>query len=947
MLTESHSWHPLRIILGALLINLFMTALVGLILYQSYQQYQSDAEKMTQVFAHILEESLAGMIEKIDMSLLAVSDEVNRQYEGGTLHAEPLNTFINRHQARLPEIDSLRVADEYGIIKYGHGIPAGSRVDINDRQHFTYFQTHNDGKLFVSGPIFTRINKNWVLPVSRRLSHPDGSFAGIVYALISLEKISEMFSHLDAGQHGIVNLRDSNMNIIVRYPEPSATQEAIGKSTLSPPLIALLAAGLQSGTYRVPGVLDNVERTFSYRKISIHPLYVTVGFAGVDYLAEWDDFSKKLAAMLGVFMLLTVSSAWLIWRGEKRRHEAVQALQLLNRDFVILLENTTDFIYFKDQHSRIRFCSQTLAAITGYQSWREMIGRHDTEIFPEDTARIYSEEELPVFHEGRPILNRIDPYYDAQGKQGWVSTNKWPVFAEDGKTVVGIFGISRDVSEYQRAELSLRLSEARYRATFDHAAVGIARVSIEGVFLEINKVFCNIIGYTQDEVLSQHFSFQQISAPEDLTDDIANVQALLSGEREHYEMEKRYLHKSGTPVWVYLSVALLRDAGGVAECFISSVVDITRRKRVEARLQESEVHLRTIIDNEPDCINIVDAQGLLIQMNPAGLAMIEAEQLEQVAGHPVLELIVPEYREAFAQMHQRVLAGEAMRLKFEVMGLKGGRRLLETHAVPMQEHGQWVQLAVARDVTERQKTEDALQRSNADLERFAYSISHDMRQPLRAISGHLQLLQRSLKGRLDEDDRINMDFALDGAKRMDSMIVSLLDYSRVGRKTAAMQWMDSRVSLDEALGFLSPLIEELSADVRCLGVWPQVFASRDELTRLFQNLIGNAIKFHESGKSPRVEVISVVEENLWRVSVQDEGVGIDPQQMDRLFQFFSRLQSRARFEGTGMGLALCRRIADHHHGRIWAESAGEGCGSKFVFELPVGADPSCPTPQAC
>ncbi|OFY98598.1 MAG: hypothetical protein A2070_14790 [Bdellovibrionales bacterium GWC1_52_8] len=127
-------------------------------------------------------------------------------------------------------------------------------------------------------------------------------------------------------------------------------------------------------------------------------------------------------------------------------------LKELYRDFQTILETTTDFIYFKDKDSRIRFCSQTLARICGFQHWREMIGKHDFEIFPPDTAKIYYEEELPVFQEGKPLINKVDPYYDAEGARRWVNTNKWPVFGEDGKTVIGIFGISRDITDQKAAE---------------------------------------------------------------------------------------------------------------------------------------------------------------------------------------------------------------------------------------------------------------------------------------------------------------------------------------------------------------------------------------------------------------------------------------------------------------------------------------------------------------
>lgn len=237
----------------------------------------------------------------------------------------------------------------------------------------------------------------------------------------------------------------------------------------------------------------------------------------------------------------------------------------------------------------------------------------------------------------------------------------------------------------------------------------------------------------------------------------------------------------------------------------------------------------------------------------------------------------------------------------------------------------------------------ALTTSNADLDQFAYSVSHDMRQPLRMIAGHLQLLERALRGQLDEDTRENLKFALEGAQRMNAMIVSLLDYSRVGRKSDAEEILASRESLDEALGFLAPSIEETQASVEVNGEWPALRASRNELTRLFQNLLGNALHYHEPGQAPRIEVdsstlLDAAGNSLWRVSIRDHGIGIDPQQIGRLFQFFSRLQTRERFEGTGMGLALCRRIVEHYQGRIWVESAGTGQGSCFVLEIPLNQE---------
>ncbi len=239
------------------------------------------------------------------------------------------------------------------------------------------------------------------------------------------------------------------------------------------------------------------------------------------------------------------------------------------------------------------------------------------------------------------------------------------------------------------------------------------------------------------------------------------------------------------------------------------------------------------------------------------------------------------------------------------------------------------------DITERKEYEEELKRSNADLEQFSYAVSHDMRQPLRMISSYLQLLERGLADQLDGEKRDYFNFAIEGAKRIDQMLMELLEYSRVGRMGEPPAWIDSRAALDEALQFLQPAIIEAQANLNISGDWPRILVSHDEILRLLQNLIGNAAKFRIAGRTPEITVASEVVKNEWRLCVADNGVGIIPDQIKRLFQVFQRLQSREAYEGTGIGLALCRKIAEHHKGRIWAESEGEGQGSKFYVVLPV------------
>ena len=239
------------------------------------------------------------------------------------------------------------------------------------------------------------------------------------------------------------------------------------------------------------------------------------------------------------------------------------------------------------------------------------------------------------------------------------------------------------------------------------------------------------------------------------------------------------------------------------------------------------------------------------------------------------------------------------------------------------------------DITAQMQIESELQHSNSELEQFSYSISHDMRQPLRMISSYLQLLAAGLAQQLDDEQREHLNFAVDGAQRLDGMLVGLLEYSRAGRKGEPPTWVDSRSLLGDALRIVQPAAAEASADIRIEGNWPRVFVRPDELLRLLQNLLANAIKFRVAGRPPVIGVSSRVANDRWHLCISDNGIGIQPDQIGRLFQVFQRLQARANYDGTGIGLALCRKIVEHHGGVIRAESAGEGQGCRFLIELPL------------
>lgn len=249
----------------------------------------------------------------------------------------------------------------------------------------------------------------------------------------------------------------------------------------------------------------------------------------------------------------------------------------LNRDFVSFLENTSDFIYFKDKDSRFRFASQTLADITGHTSWRDMIGKHDLEVFPPETAKIYHNEEFSIFRDGKPLLNKIDPYFDASGRKGWVSTNKWPLFDHAG-TVVGLFGISRDITAQKQNEAKLELAAS----VFSNSREGILITNLDGTIIDVNEAFSNITGYSHDDVIGK------------------NPRILNSGRqgKEHYFAMWQHLklkghwygevwnrRKTGEVFAEMLTISTVRNAQGQAQHYVALFSDITMTKLHEQQLE--------------------------------------------------------------------------------------------------------------------------------------------------------------------------------------------------------------------------------------------------------------------------------------------------------------------------------------------------------------------------
>jgi PAS domain S-box-containing protein len=401
------------------------------------------------------------------------------------------------------------------------------------------------------------------------------------------------------------------------------------------------------------------------------------------------------------------------------------------------------------------------------------------------------------------------------GSLHWVASHGRAALEGNGpqRRAVRLTGANREITEEKRADRALRESEERFRLLFQQAAVGIKRLDVQERMLEVNDKFCEILGYSREELLP--LSMEDYTHPEDLPRERAEIARLLAREIPAYSLEKRCLRKDGREIWVRVTSSLPSGGEKPAEWWISVVEDITHDKQSEEALQ---------------------------------------------------------------------------------------------------------------------RTADELARSNQDLEQFAYVASHDLQEPLRMVAGYLELLSERYRGQIDDKADKYIAYAVDGATRMSILIRDLLAYSRVGTRTEPLSPTSSQEALSAALKNLSSAIGESGAEVTCDRL-PEVRGDKTQLTQVFQNLVGNALKFRDPGRPPRIHVGVSRQREQWLFSVADNGVGFEQQYAEKIFVIFQRLHGRGSYPGTGIGLAICRRIVERHGGRIWAH--GEpGKGATVFFTMP-------------
>jgi len=578
----------------------------------------------------------------------------------------------------------------------------------------------------------------------------------------------------------------------------------------------------------------------------------------------------------------------------------------------MLVENVSDAIISTDKNLKIKSWNKAAEKMYGWNS-DEVIGKLLPEIIP---------EEYPYAQKGE-VNEQIfeNGFWKGEINQKKKDNTLINIFSSStlirdnmGK-IKGVVTINQDFTERKKVVLKLFKETEKMKKYLDIAGVILVVLDKRGNIVMLNKKGYKILQYTEGELIGRNW-FDTCLPRQNIKEVYEVFKKLMRNEIENTEFyENSILTKSGKEKIIAWHNALLFDNNGEIIGTLSSGEDITERKKTEMEITS----LAKFPSENPNPVLRVTNEKV-IYFNKVAETIFEIKE-----DYKLPELVMDAI---FKAINNDVI---------NIMELELNNRSYSFVITPIKEEG-YVNI-YGRDITELKKVEQDLISSinnlknvNSELERFAYVASHDLQEPLRMITSFIQLLEKRYKDKLDEEANEFITFIVDGAKRMQLMISDLLFYSRIGRKEKEFSQLDINIILENVISNLRIKIEESNAKITHDHL-PILIGNEAEFVQLLQNLIYNALKFHRKEETPVVHISAKFQKNQWIFSVRDNGIGIDSQFFDRIFIIFQRLHKKEEYDGTGIGLAICKKIIERHDGKIWVESE-VGKGSTFYFSIP-------------
>jgi PAS domain S-box-containing protein len=635
-----------------------------------------------------------------------------------------------------------------------------------------------------------------------------------------------------------------------------------------------------------------------------------------------------IGTLLGI--VIAVVAGWSVYRDNAARALAEDAQREGEGRFAILANSIPQLVWMADDQGSIfwyndrwfDYTGSTLEETQG-SGWKNVIHPDQLQAVVEKITRCLRSGE--VWEDTFPLRSR-------DGTYRLFLSRAVPMRNSEGK-VLRWFGTNTDISESQEAGV-------KYRNLLEAAPDAMLVVNQAGIIVLLNVRAEKAFGYSRDEMLGQPVKdLIPVGFVEMLIADGPRSATRALAQQMGAGLELMGRKKDGSEFPIEVMLSPLESVEGIL--VNAAVRDISVRKTAELHLAQMEGRYRGLLEAAPDAMVLVNADGKIVLVN------VHAERKfgysrDELLGQPVKKLIPEGFAERLAADALRSPAdalAQEIGSGIELMGRKkdGSEFPIEIMLSPLASAEGIMVTAAVRDITARKDAEarllrnvEELKRSNEELGQFANIASHDLQEPLRMVASYTQLLSRRYKGKLDADADEFIAFAVDGASRMQRLIQDMLSFSRVGTKGRDLVETSSEAALQQGLRNLRGAIEESGALVTHDPL-PLVQADESQLVQLFQNLVGNAIKYQRPGV-PLIHISATREGGKWAFAVKDNGIGIDPQYFERIFGMFQRLHKREEFAGTGIGLAICKKIVERHGGTISVESQ-PGHGSTFRFAL--------------
>ncbi len=608
-----------------------------------------------------------------------------------------------------------------------------------------------------------------------------------------------------------------------------------------------------------------------------------------------------------------------------------QLTETINEIIWLWDAKTYQMLYISPQYERV-FGRSCQSVYDDPNSFVESIHPDDKEwVMQRQMALIQNEVEFDVEYK------IVRPSKEVR----WIHARTLPVKNDAGE-VIRYAGIAEDITDRKQADEALIESMLLLESFFDLALDLLCIADVDGNFLKLNRAWETTLGYPIEELL-QHKFFDFIH-PDDIQK-TNNAVAQLTAQQPVMRFVNRYRHKDGS----YRFIEWISHPH--EHLVYAAARDITERMEVERVLRESEQKYKLLADNMKDVIWILDLRTQRFKYVSPSVEGLRGYTVEEVMAEPVEKSMTPEsfqnvtrwIQEKFAEIAENNDIDKSVELKEVEQTCKDGSTVwTEVSSVYIvDENNMPIEvLGVSRDISDRKKAEQAqrklyteLERKNAELERFTYTVSHDLKSPIITIKGFLGYLGEDI--RTHDDDRVKSDITRIGsaADKMMQLLDDLLELSRIGRVSSHPSEIPFDGVVQDAIEILAGSISARAVEVEVMPGMPVVYGDRTRLTEAIQNLLENAIKYMGSQANPHVEIGFQKTDADIEFFVKDNGIGIDPKNKDKIFGLFEKLDPTT--EGTGVGLALVKRIIENHSGKIWVESDGKGSGSKFVFTLPI------------